>query len=61
MPVKLHVGQGAPDLPFRIVHATTLFESGDRFPLRQIAKRQAATFAARVLEVQRLPAILTLK
>ena len=36
-------------------------ERGDRFPMRQIAERQTAAFAARVFETQRLAAILALE
>jgi hypothetical protein len=36
-------------------------ERGDRFSIRQIAERQPATFAALVLEIERLAAVLALK
>jgi hypothetical protein len=61
MPVKFHVGKRAPNLWLRIVRAAMRFERGNRFPPGQIAERQAAAFAARVFEVQGLPAVLALK
>jgi hypothetical protein len=61
MPVKFHVGQRAPNLPLRTVRAAVRLERGNGFPPRQIAELQAAALAARVLEIQGLPAILALK
>ena len=55
MPVKFHVGDRGPNLRLRTIRAAMRFECGDRFLLGQIAKRQSAAFAARVLECNGWP------
>jgi len=61
MPVKFHVGERAPNLRLRIMRAVVRIERGDGFARGQVAERQSAAFAARVLKMQGLPAILALK
>src|SRR6185437_5615594 len=61
MAVGSRVGERPPSLRSAVGRLTFRLERGNRFPLGQIAERQAATLATRVFEMQGLPAVLALK
>jgi hypothetical protein len=55
------VGESPPQLLVPIASILVRLECGDHAPIGQITEQQPAAFTPRVLEIERLTAILALK